>query len=108
MIFHHLIWLENIGPDLATPRHVTFFAILAVDLSALFVLLNFIQLCLEHFDRELAITPLASLGLTGHHNSTRFVNNPHRSLHFVHVLAALSSTAKSRDVKVGRVHLNRS
>ena len=98
VIFHHLVRLKNVGANLAAPRHVALLAILPIDLGALFVLLDFVELCLQHLDRELAIAPLAALGLTGDDDPRRLVHDAHRRLDLVHVLPAFAAGAKSVDL----------
>src|SRR5947207_3477272 len=71
VVLHHLVRLKNIRPNLAAPGHVAFLAVLPIDLGALLVLLDFVEFRLQHFDRQLAVAPLAALGLARDHNSRR-------------------------------------
>ena len=104
MIFHHLIWLKNVGTNLAAPGDVAFLSILPIDFRALLVLLDFVKLGLQHFHRQLTIASLAALGLAGDNNSTRLMQNPHCRFDFVDVLSAFAATAKCINLKVGRIN----
>src|SRR6266478_1750738 len=43
VVFHHLIWLKNVGANLIAPRDLAFLAILSIDLGAFLVLLDLIK-----------------------------------------------------------------
>src|SRR5882724_295530 len=108
MVLHHLVRLENVRPNLTTPCDIPLLAILPIDLGAFFVLFNFVKFCLQHLERELAITPLAALSLASDDESTRLVHNPHSGFDLINVLAAFASTAKGVDLQIGRTDLDRS
>src|SRR5439155_1175564 len=91
MVLHHLVRLENIRANLTTPCDIALLAILPIDLGACFVLLNFVKFCLQHFERELAIAPLAALGLATDDDPTGLVDDAHSGFDLIHVLAAFAA-----------------
>src|SRR6266513_6137542 len=107
MVLHHLVRLENIRPNLTTPCDIALLAILPIDLGAFFVLFNFVKFCLQHFERELAIAPLAALGLASDDDPTGLVHDAHSGFDLIHVLAAFASAAKGVDLQISRVNLER-
>ena len=78
-----------------------------IDLRALFVLLDFVKFRFQHFHRQLAVAPLAALGLTGDDDAARFVHDAHGGFDFVHVLSAFAAGAKSIDLDIGRIDFDR-
>ncbi len=66
---HHLVGLEDIRADLVAPGDVALFAVLTLDLGALLVRLDLVELGLEHLHRHLAVTALAAFRLAGDHDA---------------------------------------
>src|SRR5262245_44874166 len=107
LVSHHLIWLKHVRANLISPRNLAFLAVLPLYLGAFFVFFELIKLCFQHFHRQLAITPLATLSLAGDDYSTRSVQNPHRSFDLVHVLSAFAAAAKRADLEISWINFNR-
>src|SRR5204862_1285682 len=104
----HLIWLKNVGANLVSPRDLAFFPVLPLQVSAFLVFFDLIKFGLKHFHRELAIAPLAALGLAGDHDSAWLMQDAHRSFYLVDVLPAFAATSKRVDLQVGGIDFNRS
>ena len=58
-------------------------------------------------DRDLAVAPLTSFGLTGDHDPARLMPNAHGRLNLVHVLPAFTAASKRVDLQIGRINFDR-
>ena len=106
VVLDHLVGLEDVGADLAAPCDVPLLAILALDIGALFVLLDLVEFGLEHFHGQLAVATLAALGLAGDDDAGGLVDQADGGLHLVHVLPALAAAAEGIELDIGRVDLD--
>ena len=102
-----MIWLKHVRANLISPRDLAFLPILPLHLGAFLVFFELIKFGFQHFHRQLAIPPLAALGLASDNDSIRFVQDPHRGFDLVHVLSAFAAAAKRVDLKIGRINFNR-
>ena len=73
MILDHLIRLENIRSDLASPGDLTLFPVLAIKFRPLFIGFKLVDLGLKKPKGQFRIATLAALGLAGHDDSRRDV-----------------------------------
>ena len=102
-----MIRLENVRANLAAPGDIAFFAILPINLGALFVLLDFVKFRFQHFERELAVAPLTALRLAGDDDAGRLVRDAHGGFDFVDVLPSFSAATKGVDLQIDRVNFDR-
>ena len=58
MIICHLIGLEDVGADLATPADVTFFAVFTLGLGFLLVFFYLVKSCFEDLQGDFPVTEL--------------------------------------------------
>jgi hypothetical protein len=102
-VFHELIGLEDVVPDLGTEGDVGFFPVLAFEFGVFAVEFHLLELCGEHSHREGTVLCLRAFALAGGDEAGCFVTNPYSGLDFVDVLSAFSSGAVSIDFNIGFV-----
>src|SRR5262249_3055737 len=106
MVLDHLIRLKYIRTNLAAPGDITLFPVLPFQFRSLSVLLNLVKLCLQHIQRHLPVSALASFGLAGNNDPRWKMRNAHCGLNLVDVLATFAPASKCINGEIFLVYLD--
>lgn len=100
-VLDHLVGLENVGPNLASPADFAFFGVGAVGLGLLLVLFDLVELGLEVFPSQLAVAKLGAFLGRANDDAGRKVFDNDGSFDLVDVLSAFAAGAGGGHFDVG-------
>ena len=106
VILHHGVGLEYVGTDLVAPADFLHLSTNAGKLLRVFLLLEHIQLRLQHLHGLILVLELGSLVLALHHDSGRKVGNTDGGGRLVDVLSACAAASVGIDPQILIVDLH--
>ncbi len=99
-VFDHLVGLENVGPDLAAPTDVAFFAVVFFLFGPFFVHLDFVEAGFENGEGSGAVFDLGAVVLAGDNESGGKVGDADGGVGGVDALSAVATGAVDIDADV--------